>query len=248
VLHVACCVTRVVCCVLRVECCVLRGACWLTPRSSSTTKAYRRRTSSSGSTSARTTYPAPKTLPTRSPTWLRLMSCSRPGTSTITTWRWSESESRHSTLLSARGTSTLDTVHLSDCELGGIGGTRLIYFACRSRNSVLLNNDGDWVVEEAVKAPRCIPGLPGPVRYHGIDGWDEHGAPLPKDSTDYQQWLGECRTPWRSMLRHLLRHLLRPLSRPRRCLHAGRIAERWLENRTKLIRPAQSNHGMRSWL
>lgn len=83
--------------------------------------------------------------------------------------------------------------YLYICRLGVIGGTRLIRFGCRSRNSVLLNNDGDWIVEEAVKSPRCIPGLPGPVRYHGIDGWDEHGEPLPRDSNDYQQWLGECR-------------------------------------------------------
>jgi hypothetical protein len=64
---------------------------------------------------------------------------------------------------------------------------------------VLLNNDGDWVVEEAVKAPRCIPGLPGPVRYHGIDGWDERGEPLPKDSNEYQQWIGEFWVPWRPL-------------------------------------------------
>jgi hypothetical protein len=60
---------------------------------------------------------------------------------------------------------------------------------------VILNNNDGWVVEEAIKPRSCTPKVPDPVRYHGIDGWDEQGKALPRDSNEYGQLLSEfsCR-------------------------------------------------------
>ena len=62
-----------------------------------------------------------------------------------------------------------------------------------SRNSVLLNHKGEWVIEEPVKQPQCAPGMPSPLEYHETDGWREDGAAIARDSEEYQQMLGESR-------------------------------------------------------
>ena len=58
-----------------------------------------------------------------------------------------------------------------------------------SRNSVLLNTEGNWVVEEAVKPAQCIPHTPPPLEYHDVMGWTDDGKPIPTEALDYAQML-----------------------------------------------------------
>jgi primary-amine oxidase len=60
-----------------------------------------------------------------------------------------------------------------------------------SRNSVLLNGEGNWVIEEAVKPPQCVPSTPPPLEYHGTIVFGEDGSPVEDDSPEYAEMIGE---------------------------------------------------------
>ncbi|WVW86168.1 hypothetical protein I302_108209 [Kwoniella bestiolae CBS 10118] len=61
-----------------------------------------------------------------------------------------------------------------------------------SRNSVILNKDGNWVVQEGVKQPEhCVPRDTPPLTYGGIEGWDEDGSKRDEGGLQYRQMLGE---------------------------------------------------------
>ncbi|ORY25514.1 copper amine oxidase [Naematelia encephala] len=60
-----------------------------------------------------------------------------------------------------------------------------------SRNSVLLDSKGQWVVQEAVKPKTCVPEPPEELTYHGVEGYREDGTLIPQDTPQYQEMLVE---------------------------------------------------------
>ena len=54
-----------------------------------------------------------------------------------------------------------------------------------SRNSLIMNFDGQWVVEEPVQPGYCIPPQPAPVIYDGTLGWREDGSPAVSESGNW---------------------------------------------------------------
>ncbi len=57
-----------------------------------------------------------------------------------------------------------------------------------SRNSVLLNGKGDWIIEEAVKPPQCVPPTSPGLEYHGVIGYREDGVEI-RESKEYEAML-----------------------------------------------------------
>ena len=48
-----------------------------------------------------------------------------------------------------------------------------------SRNSVILNNDGNWVIDEATtNSAQCMPPSPPPLAYEGRIIFDDDGQPV----------------------------------------------------------------------
>ena len=51
-----------------------------------------------------------------------------------------------------------------------------------SRNSVILNDKKQWVIDESViSSESCAPRRPPPLAYHGMNGWDEYGKRVERE-------------------------------------------------------------------
>lgn len=62
-----------------------------------------------------------------------------------------------------------------------------------SRNSVLLNGKGQWVIEEAVAPAQCVPSMPRDLEYHGVVGWREDGMEIASEGVELDAMVGK---PW----------------------------------------------------
>ncbi|KAK4686906.1 hypothetical protein P7C73_g3209, partial [Tremellales sp. Uapishka_1] len=60
-----------------------------------------------------------------------------------------------------------------------------------SRNSILLNQDGEWQIKEGVEAKECAPPPLPRMEYHSPDSWKEDGTPVPEQSEELQRFLSE---------------------------------------------------------
>jgi hypothetical protein len=63
-----------------------------------------------------------------------------------------------------------------------------------SRNSVLLNDEGTWVIQESVKEVNCVPPFIEEMSYEGVKGWDEAGQERKKGGEGWRELVGEFRS------------------------------------------------------